>query len=139
MRDIKNRTIIILAMIYLIILPFNFFMVHNKITGKVAGEISLSVLAPSAAEGGGPKKPEVKPPEPAPTPKRSQGVLFDIALDLKELEVILSQDMTAKITIIHFGVPGKVNVDLYYTITDLEGNIILTEKETRTIEAQLEF
>ena len=45
MKDTKNRIILILIIAYLVILSSNFFIVHNKITGKVAGEVNLFVKA----------------------------------------------------------------------------------------------
>ncbi|MBU0962851.1 MAG: thrombospondin type 3 repeat-containing protein [Nanoarchaeota archaeon] len=54
MKDIKNRTIIILIVVYLIILSSNFFIINDKITGRVLGTISLMVESPDADNDGVP-------------------------------------------------------------------------------------
>ncbi|MBU0929730.1 MAG: hypothetical protein KJ623_01520, partial [Nanoarchaeota archaeon] len=65
MKDIKNRTIIILIVVYLIILSSNFFIINDKITGEAAGEVSLFVKtqAPSSEGFGGKEKPVEEPPK----------------------------------------------------------------------------
>ena len=68
MEDIKDRTVVILIIVYLIILSSNFLIMHDKITGKVAGEVSLFVKAqaPSSEQIGEkekPSKPIITPEE----------------------------------------------------------------------------
>ena len=65
--------------------------------------------------------------------------LFDIILDLIKSKIFVDEDLNVKITLVNFGVPGKVNVSLYYEILDLENNVILIENETISVETQIEF
>ncbi|MBN4049167.1 hypothetical protein JYT91_00970 [archaeon AH-315-M20] len=69
----------------------------------------------------------------------SKEILFDIVLDLIKTKIGIGDDLNVKISLINLGVPGRVNVSLFYTIKDLNNNIVLKETETTEIETQKEF
>lgn len=69
----------------------------------------------------------------------SKEILFGIALDLIKTKIGIWDDLNVKISLINFGVPGRVNVSLFYTIKDLDNNIVLKETETTEVGAQKEF
>ena len=102
------------------------------------------------SSGGGGGGGTVTPPEPTPQEEplettevtkepEATKVLFDAILDLIRPEITLGENLAAKVYLVNFGVPGRVNVTLYYTITDLENNTILTEEETMAVETQTEY
>ena len=69
----------------------------------------------------------------------SKKILFDIALDLIKSEILIGDDLNIKIGLINLGVPGMVNVSLYYKISDSNNNIVLKENEIVKVETQKEF
>ena len=69
----------------------------------------------------------------------SKNILFDIALDLIKSEISIGDNLNVKIGLINLGVPGRVNVRLYYTISDSNNNAVLKESEAVEVETQKEF
>jgi len=69
----------------------------------------------------------------------SKKILFDIALDLIKSEISIGDNLNVKIGLINLGVPGRVNVRLYYTISDSNNNAVLKESEAVEVETQKEF
>ncbi len=103
--------------------------------------------AAAAGGGGGGGGAAISVPTPKPTPKpptskpteEAKEVLFDIILDLIKSKIFAGEDLNVKITLINFGVPGRVNVSLYYAIKDSNNNAVLKETETTKVETQKEF
>ena len=108
--------------------------------GGAGGRRAEGFFVPPAEEPEEEPKEERKKEEKAePTEEATKEVLFDIIMDLIKSKIFVDEDLNVKITLVNFGVPGKVNVSLYYEILDLENNVILIENETRTVETQIEF
>ncbi|MEK6969835.1 MAG: hypothetical protein AABW48_05395 [Nanoarchaeota archaeon] len=82
---------------------------------------------------------EIPAKEEKPTEARAERALFDLASDLTKSELFFGEKPTAKISLINLGVPGRINVSLYYSISDSENRAILTEQETMEIETRTEF
>jgi len=67
--------------------------------------------------------------------------LFDVQIEILEesLYVLPGKEVIADVTIINLQKIGAVDVDVEYSIIDNEGNVIVRDKETLTIETKLEF
>ncbi len=65
--------------------------------------------------------------------------LFDVQLILDETEIISGEMLFVKISLINFGSPGKIDVTLFYTITDEKGSSVLEQQEIHSVETQTEF
>jgi len=85
------------------------------------------------------KEPEEEPKEEEKAEPITEEILFDIVLDLIKTKILIGDNLNVKIGLINLGVPGRVNVSLYYTITDFNNNVILKETETTEVETQKEF
>jgi len=97
------------------------------------------IISPEEPE----KEPKEEPKEEEkaepPTEEAIKEVLFDIVLDLIKSKIGIGDDLNVKIGLINLGVPGRVNVSLYYTISDFNNNVILKETDTIEVETQIEF
>ena len=71
----------------------------------------------------------------------SKVVLFDVKIETPpEYRMVKAgEELKSQITLFSLGVPEKVDVTINYFIKDLEGNIVLQETETLSIEGQLSF
>jgi uncharacterized membrane protein len=65
--------------------------------------------------------------------------LFDIqtTIPLKFRRLLAGEELFAELRLLNLGQTGKVDVEIEYTIKDLEGNMILTEKEFVAVETTL--
>ena len=82
---------------------------------------------------------EILAEEEKPKEAQAEGALFDLISDLTKSEIFFGEKPTAKISLLNLGVPGKINVSLYYSISDSENKTILTEQETVEVETRIEF
>ena len=71
----------------------------------------------------------------------SRGILFDISAEIPEgfLEVVPGEELLTNIEIFGLGGKGKVDVLLEYLIIDENGNIIVSDTETVSVETQASF
>ncbi|HJX50339.1 hypothetical protein A3K73_05605 [Candidatus Pacearchaeota archaeon RBG_13_36_9] len=69
----------------------------------------------------------------------SEKALFDIVLTVINPQIILGENLTAKISLVNYGNKTNLNVTLNYTITDSNNKTILREKEIVPVEIQNEF
>ena len=71
----------------------------------------------------------------------SESPLFDVSVEIPKafLEVVPGQELLANIKIFSLGEEGEVDVLLEYSIRDGDGNVIVTEHETVTVENQTDF
>ncbi len=69
---------------------------------------------------------------------KKQKHLFDIISEMLKIDNT-EGDLTAKITLINFGVPGKANVTINYKIKDINNNTIISQTEYIILETQTEL
>ena len=67
--------------------------------------------------------------------------LFDVRVKIPNrfLYVLPGEDLQAKIELFNLGATGSIDIDMDYSIKDSEGNDILSEHETITIETRMNF
>ncbi|MGV8162912.1 MAG: PQQ-binding-like beta-propeller repeat protein [Candidatus Nanoarchaeia archaeon] len=65
--------------------------------------------------------------------------LFDIDLNLLEKSIYSGENLSAVISLINLGVPGRVNATLYYEIKDETDKIVYSETEIVVVATQEEF
>jgi hypothetical protein len=65
--------------------------------------------------------------------------LFDVVLTIIKPQIILGENLTAKISLVNFGNKTNLNIAVNYTITDSKNNIILRETEIVPVGIQSEF
>jgi len=69
----------------------------------------------------------------------SRKVLFDINLKILTKQIEKDNSLKTSINLINFGIPGKVNVSLHYTIIDTNGKTVYEKEEIVPVETQNEF
>jgi len=71
--------------------------------------------------------------------KNKKSVLFDIGLELLNKRYPVNSTVSAKISLLNIGLPGRVNASLYYEVTAFDGTIVYSESEVVPVETQVEF
>ncbi|MFA5856933.1 MAG: right-handed parallel beta-helix repeat-containing protein [Candidatus Pacearchaeota archaeon] len=71
--------------------------------------------------------------------KPKKVTLFDISLRLLKKEINIGKKISGVIGLINVALPGKVNANLYYKITDMNDNLYIEEEEIVPVETQTEF
>ncbi|MBR9706416.1 right-handed parallel beta-helix repeat-containing protein [Candidatus Pacearchaeota archaeon] len=69
--------------------------------------------------------------------KKSRNTLFDIGLEI--LDESIEETLMAKVSLINFGIPGRVLGNITYRAFDSTGSMVYEEKEIVPVETQLEF
>ncbi|MBI4154787.1 hypothetical protein HY498_01735, partial [Candidatus Woesearchaeota archaeon] len=69
----------------------------------------------------------------------NESALFDIKLDLKSLAIEGKEALVLFLELINVKTSKKVDVDLVYTILDLENNVVFKTAETRAVFGTLSF
>jgi len=65
--------------------------------------------------------------------------LLSINISFIKSEIFLGENLSAKIILNKSEDSKNLNVDLYYSITDSENNIVLTERENKIVNSEIEF
>jgi len=68
-----------------------------------------------------------------------RGVLFDISAEINKKEVFLNEKLMSTISLINLGVPGRVDVIVYYKIINEKGDVVYKESKIVSVETQKEF
>ena len=71
--------------------------------------------------------------------EKNKTILFDILVKILKKEIISGENLTSTISLINFGVPGKVDANVHYIIKDSAGNVYVESRETIPVETQLDF
>jgi hypothetical protein len=65
--------------------------------------------------------------------------LFDIGVEFTETSISENNELLAKISLVNFGSPEDIDVNISYLILDKEGNILYQEFDVVTVDTQTEF
>jgi len=68
-----------------------------------------------------------------------KSTLFDIVLEILQPPTKEDQSLSIKVSLINFGLPGKVDAKLHYTVKDSQNLTVFELYKNQSVETQLEF